>query len=1187
MASDKSTIERLLTAIAEALATLEAGVTQTDTIEDLMMNLGWRIEPLDESQVNAFRSMFEALDTVPDLLDALQELLDASEKEAVLAAMVRLGAAIGQTMVEIEKVATADWTVLPPPFDSQEFSDFLPEVPLRLLELLLVNKVFRRDRRVYAVLRLIGVINEEHYVPPSSSQYRIEHDRILIDWSLFETLFSEPSDLLLHTYGWGAPAGQFDSKRLISNVGDVLAAFGFPARITGAGPLGPIYYGDETAYSPQPLQLCVPLFSGLDPLGVGYVEVGVNVLPIPNNPGGAIEGILVYPYATTEADLQFNLSEGLRLLIEASFESGVLIGVEFFPGRVVPVLPGQRGALPSGKIRIALDVVPPSPLPVLTIPGGIGLFIGDIEIAVLASTEGTVQKFELDFDIRNGKLALSSSDGDGFLQKLLPETMEFGFDVGVTWSSLDGIRFHGSAGLEVTLPIHESLGPITIESVYLAIKVQDDGTIAIAVAASAGAAIGPVAASIERIGLKTAISFPGSGGNLGPLNIEPPEFLPPTGVGLAVDAGILFGGGFLKIDTENERYSGILALNLGEYAVTAIGLITTKMPDGSKNFSMLINIGIVFDPPINLPYNLTLSGVGGIVGINRAMDIEELQKRFRNGTVEDILFPDLKTAITKADTIIENMRAVFPTAYDKFIIGPMVKIGYGSPNVIQADIGIFMVLPDLNKFSIMGKLTAIFPTPEEETVRINVQLMGNLTLEKKEITFQSSIYDSEILKIALWGDIAALLRWSDPPEFTMAMGGFHPKFTPPPPARIFGGLRRLSLVVTWGNEIFLMCQSYIALTPNSLQFGASIQLIVNVEAFSANGSFSFDALFYFNPFSFEITADVNVNIQIAGVSLVDADIDLKLSGPTPWHARGSARVSLLFIDTDTEFDITWGQQGAPSTPAIDPLGNLVRALKDNSNWSAHLPHTRSMVETLHPMEADGTGALVVHPAGSLEVRQNVLPLGMQLEKFGNSPITGHDQFEIKSISIGAINETPGHKVKEYINRGAYEKLTKNERLSKPSFEKMDVGIRFSSDPIVFGGNENVPASGTLNRVLALHDYESVYLNPEEISKPGNSPGFLDTADAMLLIAGSAASNSKQLTGGDRKFVTANLQPRIQSVNELSYAIANLDDFTRATDLDKLTGDDRSLWHVEQVLETHIKKNQDDSDRYIIVAEYEL
>ena len=72
-------------------------------------------------------------------------------------------------------------------------------------------------------------------------------------------------------------------------------------------------------------------------------------------------------------------------------------------------------------------------------------------------------------------------------------------------------------------------------------------------------------------------------------------FKPPNGIGLSVDAGVVRGGGYLFFDAERGEYAGALELSFAEFlSIKAIGLITTRMPDGSKGFSLLIVMSVEF-----------------------------------------------------------------------------------------------------------------------------------------------------------------------------------------------------------------------------------------------------------------------------------------------------------------------------------------------------------------------------------------------------------------------------------------------------------------------------------------------------------------------------------------------------------------------------------------------------------------
>ena len=59
--------------------------------------------------------------------------------------------------------------------------------------------------------------------------------------------------------------------------------------------------------------------------------------------------------------------------------------------------------------------------------------------------------------------------------------------------------------------------------------------------------------------------------------------------------------------------------------------------------------------------------------------------------------------------------------------------------------------------------------------------LGVLDLSKSEFSLDASLFDSHLLSFSLSGDMALRANWSSTSarEFLLAIGGFHPQFTPP------------------------------------------------------------------------------------------------------------------------------------------------------------------------------------------------------------------------------------------------------------------------------------------------------------------------------------------------------------------------------------------------------------------------
>jgi hypothetical protein len=659
-------------------------------------------------------------------------------------------------------------------------------------------------------------------------------------------------------------------------------------------------------------------------------------------------------------------------------------------------------------------------------------------------------------------------------------------------------------------------------------------------------------------------------------------FLPPTGVGLAVSASGITGGGFLAFDDANRRYSGALTLNFNDIGLSAVGLITTRMPDGSAGFALLITIGATFNPPAQLAFGFTLLGVGGLIAVNRALDVDALRGGLKHRTLDAILFPDPATVVANAAQTISALGAVFPQREGRFVVGPMLKIGWGSPTIITGDIGVFIEIPGPPRLVVLGQIETALPEAQNALVVIHLDILGVIDFQSQELTFQAALYDSRILSFTLSGDAAFVLGWGRNPRFALSLGGFHPKFTPPPPAIVFADLKRLTLAISAGSGLQLACQAYLALTPSSLQFGAQLNLRAAKGGLEAEGYLGFDALFILSPFSFEVEIRGGVHIKYKGVSLFGVDLSLLLSGPTPWHARGKTRIKILFFSISVGFSFTWGDDRQATLPAVDPWvalpdgSSLPKVLEKPASWGSMLPAAHGMVEALGPIEA---GALVVHPAGRLEVRQNLVPLGIGLQKVGNAPISGHDRFEIVVLRVGNTNLALDP-VEEYFARGQFEDLSVDQCLALPAFEKMQGGVttRAADTTIRVDGSVETKTLG----------YECILIRPDHSSEQQGRPGRLAWDEAQFAVGATVARRAAQRAGAQRRFSPARPQPQVE-LREERYCIAHGADLRRVQLDTQIHQENRNMTRAaaDRALKAQIGRHPEQARVLLVILEHEV
>jgi Family of unknown function (DUF6603) len=1061
------------------------------------------------------------------------------------------------------------------------------DIFISLLDYLLCHNLQEETPVLYEVFILCGIIDTTEKTLVIGSEEHTYQER-KIDYSGALAVVTDPLQRLKVIYDWDSD--NFNVPLLIDRISNLLSACDvfsdfdtMPSNINsvlGANTKS-FDINNFTDYSGTVLESKIPLGEGLG---------GFNILlyPLYSVDGAKCDGIAVGVGFSGEINIAISLLDNLqiKLTTNASVNNGA--GMAFRKNSPITFFQNlftDEGNQLSGSLNVSFlgELVYESEDERTILLGcsngsSISTASADLSVGVLNSGSKPLDIF-VELHLFNCEIVINTKDGDSFISKLLgDEEIKANFDFGFGWSCLTGIYFSGSAALEVTIPLHAKLGPILIESVFLGVKF-DGESIEISIACSFGAKLGPINASIDRIGLIVPFTFPPQrNGNLGPIDIQTPSFLPPTGAGLSVDAESIIGGGFLEFDHENNRYAGVLSLAFGEIGLTAIGLITTRMPDGSPGFSMLISVNVKFSPEIQLSMGFTLSALGGLIGINRTMDLTVLEKRFRNRALDSILLP--KDPILNASRIISDMRSVFPPKENRFVIGAMAEIGYGNPKIMSGKIGIIIELPEPVRAAIMGQVSVVLPDKGKSIIVLNLDVLGIINFSKKKLSITASLYDSRILSLNIFGDAVIWLKWGHNPHFIMSLGGFHPRFTPPPG---FPKLRRLMMSLNWGDVLFMSFQFYMAQTPNSLQFGARFDLRIKLGPAEITGGMSFDTLFYFSPFYFEADITGYVAVKIWRQELASIHLSFNLSGPTPWHAIGSARFKVLWKTFKVDFDVIRGPVSSvtPIAP-VDPWDPLKEALCRREAWGSSLPPARIMVESLRPIDEpkdvkdNENIPVLVHPAGKLEVRQNVLPFEVTLEKFGNAPVKDHNYFSITSITSG--NKLECKPVEEYFAKKPFKNLTIKEQLSSESYELQQAGIEITSEAIKVPGKMKAKSL----------EYEVIPIDDDGTSKQQGN-GRLSWDAGKRLMKMTAAGQSLIRRKGHRAFEIPDNKPGIH-VNEEKCRIVFNSNMKSVSALKYIVPnyqEDMKRSEAEAALEKYLRKHPENLGKVQMVNSYEV
>ena len=545
----------------------------------------------------------------------------------------------------------------------------------------------------------------------------------------------------------------------------------------------------------------------------------------------------------------------------------------------------------------------------------------------------------------------------------------------------------------------------------------------------------------------------------------------------------------LYFDPDRGEYAGALQLEIaGFLSVAAIGLISTKMPDGSNSFSLLIIMTADFGPGIQLSFGFTLLAVGGLLGLNRTVLFQPLLDGVRTNSIQSVMFP--QDVIANAPRIISDLRAIFPPQQGTFLIGPMAKIGWGEPTLISLSLGVIIEIPP-GDAAILGILRTALPADELPILVLQVNFAGVLEFDKQRFYFFASLFDSHVLFITISGSMGVLFAYGDNANFVLSVGGFHPQFNPPPLP--FPAPQRISLDLI--NESFarIHADGYFAVTTNTVQFGTHSDYFFGFSACNISGSSGFDALIQFSPFHFIAEISTQFSVKVFGVGVYGVGIDVSLSGPTPWHVHGTASLSFFFFSIDIGIDVTWGDDPNTTLPPVAVMPILTAEAQKVSNWKTALPPTTKLLvvpRQLDPAEA----ALVLHPAGTLQVSQRAIPLDLKLDKVGSQAPSDANQF---SFAASGTALTKTRNLQESFAPSQFRNFDDATKLSQPAFVPQDSGLELA-------GSAALATATAITRPLR---YDLTVI--DKASEPVRSR-FFGHSRAMFtnFLAGNSAGRSK-------------------------------------------------------------------------------
>ena len=1028
-----SQLDPLLKEIIFFFDPVAAALSNEDSLRGFLENFGYDLDAADAG------SALQDINSETQLTSAFSGLGDGADAGAIAKTLF-------SALQGISKSSRVKSIIK----DSEELSS-------EILDTLCVHYLSVRAPFAVAVLKAMGVITSREIKTTDSGGRDFDYTKVEFNWERLGDFVRDNGKWAADVYGW---ANNFDYEKAITNLIRVVQSTQLGLASKRELTASEIAAFLKNAGTKKVSEVALPFFQDTlqsvqaDGTPVFSNEAGIKVVPFGDVNIPKKLGLAIAPYVKGSVATEQPLSERFTLKISAE---GQATG-----GAYITMTPDGIAVAKGGAVDAGFEFG----LTYANADGTAILLVGDpkktrLETkSILCSAGGNLSG---DFFIAGGFDGLSAAidlGDDGFLGSIVPEPIEIeAGTIMIGWRTGRGIYFDGGTSLTVTIPLDVDLGPISLYELIVELDWATD--LSTTVMITADAQLGPLYAFVENAGIVlTLVPAPSGDGVIGKYDIKF-GFKPPTGYAVALEADPIEGGGYLSVD--GTEYRGALALKFQAFSFAAFAILNTQLPGGRKGFSMAASIFGEFN--IALGYGFFLTGVGGVIGINRTVDTDALRDVLYEGRMDNLLFP--ADPIPNAKTILDDMAAVLPAREGQYLFGPVARISWGQPNLVDVKLGVILEVGGEIRILILGGLACSLPTRDAGLVVLTLSFFGEIDFAAGTIDFDASLQGSRVLSWPISGDTAIRTGWAPRIQHVASFGGLHPRY--PRPSNL-PELRRMSINFGTNNPKITL-SAYQAVTMNSLQFGARADLYAKgpkislVGQVAAEGIAYFDALIYFNPFAFDVALGGGLSLLVDGDVVCGLGFKLRLTGPNTIKIDGKVWVTVCGIDVDFNIKHTWGKPQSLPTATVDGVAALRTAITASKVFEPVAPQGRSSGVTFRTATDVDTA---IDPIGGVRFVQRAVPLGVKLQKIGEAKVSGPATLDLKVLDNGAEVAPTSAKL-EFV-RGHFFELTEAERLRTPAFESHKAGFEFAADDL---------AVRVADAVTAEYTYEVIEIPVED------------------------------------------------------------------------------------------------------------
>jgi hypothetical protein len=465
-----------------------------------------------------------------------------------------------------------------------------------------------------------------------------------------------------------------------------------------------------------------------------------------------------------------------------------------------------------------------------------------------------------------------------------------------------------SAGLSKWFDIQKSLGPLRLQRLGVQWKEQRLGVLF-------DAGMDLLGVRLDLLGLSISLPLKKD------LRVEDLKF-ELEGLELAIKQKPLeIAGALLKVyPTDKDislQYDGRVLVRAEVFSLAALGSYAVIKEQPS------LFIFAVLHKELGGPAFFFVTGLAFGFGVNRLLRLPAIGEVHNFPLIKSATDPNYFSGDASPRTALQKLQEYIPPSVGDYWLAAGVKFNsFGmidSFAVLSVSFGtqFQIAILGLSRITVPRQLPGVPPIEPvacaELAIKVTFTLSTGLLAAEARLTENSFVLSKDC---KLRGGFA-LYCWFGPEhagDFVVTLGGYHPKFLPPPHYPV---VPRLGMNWAVGQNLALTGELYFALTPSCLMAGGKLAATYQAGDLRAWFCANADFLINWQPFSYDIEMGVRIGVAYR-LSSLDTSTTLTFELGAWVHMWGPPFSGIAHITFYVlSFDIAFGSQQQPALKQVD------------------------------------------------------------------------------------------------------------------------------------------------------------------------------------------------------------------------------------------------------------------------------